>query len=555
MVFDSSLPILKASPSPFNIHSWETLLSQYPGPLPLTLAGILQYGCQIGYQGPQQLVLSKNLKSSMLHPSTIKAKLLDDLQLGRVLSTSSDFPFISSPLGLVPKGDGGFRRIHHLSHPRGTSVNDFIPDDASKISYTSIKDIYAAILDAGRHCTIIKKDIADAFRNIPIAIDNQWLLGFEWEKQFYKEACLPFGLATAPFLFNLFAEGFHWMLQSWLRWTVLHYLDDFIRVIPQHQATLSFLQQAETEYHILTSLLGIPENKKKDAIGTVVTVLGIQIDTNTFEARLSPEKLAKALRLTTIGLLKSKMSLFDIQSISGFLSWCAEVVRLGKIYLHHLWVFMSAFPPTAASNYLLPVPYNVRLDLAWWNTLLPSFNGIYLFQEQRSEVLLYTDASQRGLGAYYLDTTVTGPPRRSHSFSMRIARDHLGQHINILELRAIQAAFLTWGHAWAKQTIVIHTDSEVAFSALTNNKAHGLAFYPLRHILLVASQYDIILKPKWIAGKTNLIADALSRFNWNSLANLCPTWQFPYDLTPFPHGFKDLSPPLLKHGRCSSGTA
>ena len=144
---------------------------------------------------------------------------------------------------------------------------------------------------------------------------------------------------------------------------MLHYLDDFIRVIPQHQATLSFLQQAETEYHILTSLLGVPENKKKDAIGTVVTVLGIQIDTNTFEARLSPEKLAKALRLTTIGLLKSKMSLFDIQSISGFLSWCAEVVRLGKIYLHHLWVFMSAFPPTAASNYLLPVPYNVRLDL------------------------------------------------------------------------------------------------------------------------------------------------------------------------------------------------
>jgi hypothetical protein len=194
-------------------------------------------------------------------------------------------------------------------------------------------------------------------------------------------------------------------------------------------------------------------------------------------------------------------------------------------------------------------------DLTWHGRIpCCQVSMTYLFQEQRSEVLLYTDASQHGLGAYYLDTITTGPPRQSHSFSMRIARDHVGQHINILELRAIQAAFLTWGHAWAKRTITIHIDSEVAFSALTNNKAHGLAFYPLRHILLVASQYDIILKPKWITGKTNLIADALSRFSWNSLANLCPTWQFPYSLTPFPHGFKDLSPPPLKHGRCSSGT-
>ena len=149
MVFNSSLPILKASPSPFIIHSWESLLSKYPGHLPLTLAGILKYGCQIGYQGPLQLVLSKNLKSSILDPSIIKVKLLDDLQLGRILSTSSDFPFISSPLGLVPKGDGGFRRIHHLSHPRGSSVNDFIPDNLSKITYISIKEIYTAILTAG----------------------------------------------------------------------------------------------------------------------------------------------------------------------------------------------------------------------------------------------------------------------------------------------------------------------------------------------------------------------------------------------------------------------
>jgi hypothetical protein len=44
-------------------------------------------------------------------------------------------------------------------------------------------------------------------------------------------------LRTAPFIFNLFAEGFHWILQSYLNWEFLaHYLDDFINVIPHDLA-------------------------------------------------------------------------------------------------------------------------------------------------------------------------------------------------------------------------------------------------------------------------------------------------------------------------------
>jgi hypothetical protein len=37
-----------------------------------------------------------------------------------------------------------------------------------------------------------------------------------WNGVYYKENCLPFGLATAPILFNLFAEALHWILESFL---------------------------------------------------------------------------------------------------------------------------------------------------------------------------------------------------------------------------------------------------------------------------------------------------------------------------------------------------
>lgn len=88
------------------------------------------------------------------------------------------------------------------------------------------------ILRARRHCIIIKKDIKDAFHNIPVATHVQWLLEFSWGQETYQEACLSFGLATSPFIFNLFAEAIRWILHSYLGWTDLeHYLDDFIRVL------------------------------------------------------------------------------------------------------------------------------------------------------------------------------------------------------------------------------------------------------------------------------------------------------------------------------------
>src|SRR5436190_23722707 len=140
------------------------------------------------------------------------------------------------------------------------------------------------MLKASIGSLIIKRDLKDAFRNVPISVQNQWLMGFQWEGAFYKETCLPFGLATAPFLFNLFAEAFHWILESWLHVKPSHYLDDFIFIFSKCEATSRY-EQFKGEYTMLTRILGIPENTSKDVAGTTATVLGITIDTVLLQAR------------------------------------------------------------------------------------------------------------------------------------------------------------------------------------------------------------------------------------------------------------------------------
>ena len=139
--------------------------------------------------------------------------------------------FISSPLGLVPKSTDKWRRIHHLSFPPGKSVNDNIPPEWGALEYAAFDDAVAMVAAAGQGAILIKRDLADAFRHIPVAPEDYWLLGFCWNQEYWVDCFLPFGLRTSPFLFDLFAKGLHFLVEAapyiQQNFSVIHYLDDF----------------------------------------------------------------------------------------------------------------------------------------------------------------------------------------------------------------------------------------------------------------------------------------------------------------------------------------
>ena len=52
---------------------------------------------------------------------------------------------IVSGLGLIPKHDGGWRTIYHLSVLFGNSINDFIDPDAYTLTYCTTDDAYTIV--------------------------------------------------------------------------------------------------------------------------------------------------------------------------------------------------------------------------------------------------------------------------------------------------------------------------------------------------------------------------------------------------------------------------
>lgn len=130
---------LYSSLLPFNLSAWAALLVQYPGHLRYYLLMIFCFGTQRRYQGNKVFLLSKNLISALQNFGKIDKKIITDLAFNQIAWVMmSAFPFISSPLNLVPNSNGGLQPIHHLSHPGIWSINAQISKKANELSYTII---------------------------------------------------------------------------------------------------------------------------------------------------------------------------------------------------------------------------------------------------------------------------------------------------------------------------------------------------------------------------------------------------------------------------------
>ena len=74
-----------------------------------------------------------NLPSAYQQPFILDNALAQEYNAGCILGPFDNPPlpdFRCSGLGLVPKHEGGWRTIYHLSAPHGNSINDYInPDD------------------------------------------------------------------------------------------------------------------------------------------------------------------------------------------------------------------------------------------------------------------------------------------------------------------------------------------------------------------------------------------------------------------------------------------
>ena len=359
--------------TPINIAHLECELAHHPDKSWISqVLHNLTHGAKVGFTGTRRARLAPNLASARLYPSVIDEELSKECTKGHIAGPYPTPPLPNlqcSGVGLVLKKNGKWRMIMHLSAPYLENINDGICKEAYTLHYSTVDDVARIANKLGQGCFMAKIDLKSAFRLIPISKDDWELLGIHWQGSFYVDKQLPFGLRSAPFLFNQLAMALHWILTNNCSIPhLVHYLDDFLILEP----SLSACQQSTLRMTRLCQELRIPIAwEKVEGPSTQLTFLGIEMDTTAWVLRLPQEKLWELLdELEQWSCCKS-CTKHQLLSLIGKLSFA---IPAGRIFFHHL---IDLSKKVQKLHYHLNLNSEAREDIHWWRSLLPSWNSFY----------------------------------------------------------------------------------------------------------------------------------------------------------------------------------
>ena len=105
-----------------------------------------------------------------------------------------------------------------LSSPDGHSVNDGIRKDPFTVQYMKVDDTIDRIMSLGRGTLLAKFDVESAYRIIPIHLNDRYLLGMQWQANYFVDMALFFGFRSAPYISSSVSDLVEWVLKNSMTW-------------------------------------------------------------------------------------------------------------------------------------------------------------------------------------------------------------------------------------------------------------------------------------------------------------------------------------------------
>ncbi len=288
-------------------------------------------------------------------------------------------PFISPPLSkfrcnsiLAVPQPGKVRICISVSLPAGNSLNENIDKSKlEKVKMTSAKNFGFSILEAGRNCKMGKFDLEDAYKNVPVPINE---LMNSWLGRYFVELKQMFGTISSVQNFDIIGNTIKsiCLAESTIprRW-VHRQLDDVPYV---SRANSEDGQKFETLYRDTCKDLGIPlapecsSFDKAFSNSTQGKVLGIIFDTKTLSWKLPKEKKAKEKNLLATLIKKGKVSLFDLQNLMGCLNHITQMCQFFLCFRFNILKCLKALENDSIR--LIPLTAAAVAEMTvWWNFL------------------------------------------------------------------------------------------------------------------------------------------------------------------------------------------
>ena len=411
---------------------------------------------------------------------------------------------------------GEYRLIHHLSSPKGSSVNDCIDREECTVTYSDFDEAVKLVVALGRNAFMGKSDIKSAFRLLPVNPADFDLLGMCFDGQFYFDRCMPMGCSVSCAV----VERFSSFLQACCRRIassqgILHYLDDFF-FVGRAADECAHLMRC---FRAMCDRFGIPiADEKTEGPVQVITYLGLEIDSTELQVRVPKEKLRVLLSMLDDFASKSKLTLRHLQSLTGSLNFVCKAIGPGRAFLRRL---IDLTRGVHKAHHRIRISKGAKADLLAWREFLLHFNGTVCFGDsvwRRNDFFqFYTDAAGSiGFGIYF----------ESRWAQARWPEEVLDAHYSIgfLELFPIVVGVAMWGKRISGRKVVFWSDNRAVVAVINKQSSTCSHIMGLirRLLVVLCLRWNIHLKAKYVPGVDNEIADSLSRFQMERFRRLAP---------------------------------
>ena len=217
----------------------------------------------------------------------------------------------------------------------------------------------------------------------------------------------------------------------------------------------------------------------------------------------------------------------ELQSLLGLMNFAAKVIVPGRAFMRRMYDLTRGL---RSQRQHVRLNKEAKADIGAWSEFLQGYNRSSLFLDNAwvssNTLHLYTNAASSGGYAAVLG---------SNWFAGAWPESWRSHNIALLELYPIVVAVQLWGQKWKNHCILFLCDNEAIVAVI--NKQTCLDVYIMvlvRELVMSCLKYNILFKAKHIPGKTNIVADLLSRLQVLKARQVAP-WLSPVPTTLPPH--------------------
>jgi len=183
----------------------------------------------------------------------------------------------------------------------------------------------------------------------------------QWNGQVYVDGMLPFGLRSAPKIFNAVADALEWCVATEGVQDIYHYLDDFATIGPPDSKLCSW--NLHTLQAVCSDLGVLLAAEKQAGPSTIIEFLGIIINTIQQELRLLDEKLSRLHSLLQEWKDWKSCTRCELGSLIGILQHACTVVTSGRSFMREVIACLSM---AKQPHHHIRLNAAFQSDLTWW---------------------------------------------------------------------------------------------------------------------------------------------------------------------------------------------